>query len=195
MTFLYNKRRQPPSRTAAFTLVEVIVSSALGAMVLAGVLATFLMIGRNSVRIVNYTMMEKQTRVAFEQLGIDARMASDFTSRWTGNVITGFTLTIPTSDLSTTYSVTYGYANSTLYVVPGVDPTATTGRKDLVTNVTALTFNRFNSADVLIPASTTSDAGVKHIQASVSTRRSGMGVAAATQVIRSTAFTIRNKSS
>jgi hypothetical protein len=140
-------------------------------------------------------MMEKETRIAFEQLGIDARMASDIVSRWTGNVITGFTLTIPTSDLSTTYTVTYYYENSTLFVVDGPDYTATAGRRNLVTNITSLTFNRFDASGALVPTSNTSDSSVKHIQASVSTVRSGMGVVAATQVIRSTAFTIRNKAS
>ena len=193
-TSQYNRKRRSV-RSHGFTLVELMVSGTLAAIVMGGVLTTFLMIARSSIRIVNYSLMEKQTRLAFEQLGIDARMASDFTARWTGNVITGFTLTIPNSDLSAVNQVTYGYANSTLYVVPGADPAATTGRKNLVTNVASLTFNRYDSASALIPTSTTSDGTVKHVQASVSVLRATGGVAATTQVIRSTAFTIRNKAS
>jgi hypothetical protein len=192
-SFLY-KHRKRSSRTAAFTLIEVMVSGTLGLILVAGVITTFLMIGRSSVRIINYSMMEKETRVAFEQLGIDARMASDITSKWTGNLITGFILTIPSTDGAKKYEVTYYYENSTLFVVRGTspEPIVTTA---LVTNISSLTFNRFDASGALIPTSNASDSGVKHIQASVSTVRSGMGVVAATQVIRSTAFTIRNKTS
>lgn len=184
--------RPRPPRAAGFTIVELMVSTALAAIIMTGVLTTFLMIGRSSLRLANYSMMETQTRNAFEQLGVDARMASDFTSIYTGGVITGFTLTIPNSDLTAVYQKTYGFANSTFYVVPGADATVTAGRRNLITSVTSLTFHRYNISNALIPAATTSDADVKHVQASVSARRTGVGVAAATQVIRSTAFTIRN---
>src|SRR5688500_11915073 len=168
MTSSLYKRGQRRSRRAAFTLVELMVSGTLGLMLMAGVLTTFLMIGRSSVRIINYSVMEKETRVAFEQLGIDARMASDFTARRTGEVITGFTLTIPTSNIDRIYYVTYGYANGTFYRVEGDDPAKTAGRTDLVTNITSLTFNRFTASNALIPADA-NDTGVKHIQASIST--------------------------
>jgi hypothetical protein len=93
--------------------------------------------------------------------------------------------------------VTYGYDASDpkdkkFFMVPGSVPTATAGRLNLVTKVTSLTILRYDSASILIPASTTSDAAVKHIQVSISVSRSTTGVAAATQVIRSSAFTMRN---
>ena len=89
-------RRRP---TAGFTLVELLIASSLGTIVLAGVLAAFLMLVRSGVRASNYSVMESQTRRAFEQLGIDARMANDFVSTFTGSAITSFTLTIPSNDL------------------------------------------------------------------------------------------------
>jgi hypothetical protein len=106
-------------------------------------------------------------------------------------------LTIPDSTLSSTRQVTYGYdqtssTNPYVYYVPGSDPTITTGRVVLINHVTNLTFLRYNTTGALIPASTTSSAGIKHIQISVSVTRAGMGVAAATQIIRSSAFTLRN---
>ena len=77
-------------------------------------------------------------------------------------------------------------------MVPGADPTATAGRLILVSMVTGLTFLRYDANGTLIPTSTVSDAGVKHVQASLSVRRVATGVAATTQVIRSSSFTLRN---
>jgi Tfp pilus assembly protein PilW len=187
-------RRQ---RLAGFSLTELMIAASLGAIILAGVLSTFLMLIRSGVRVDNYSVMESETRRAFEQLGIDARMANNFTSNFTSGVITSFTLTIPSEDLTAQRQVTYGFdssvsTNQKLFMVPGSDPTVTTGRINLCNKVNGLTFLRYDTTGTLIPASTISDAGVKHIQVSVSVSRSAIGVAAATQVIRSSAFTLRN---
>lgn len=184
-------------RTRAFTLVEVLIAASIGSIVLAGVLASFLMLVRSGVRMSNYSTMETQTRRAFEQLGIDSRMANKIVSRFDGGAITSFTLTIPSHDLGSQREVTYGFdtsdaTNKKFFMVPGGDPTIATGRRNLVTNVTNLTFLRYDTASTLVPASTVSDDTVKHIQVSISVGRSATGVAAATQVIRSSAFTMRN---
>jgi prepilin-type N-terminal cleavage/methylation domain-containing protein len=185
-------------RTRAFTLVEVLIAASIGSIVLAGVLASFLMLVRSGVRVSNYSTMEAQTRRAFEQLGIDSRMANKIVSRFDGSAITSFTLTIPSHDLGTQREVTYGFdttsdpTNKKFFLVPGNNPAGTVGRLDLVTNVTNLKFLRYDTSSTLIPSSTTSDDTVKHIQVSISVSRSASGVAAATQVIRSSAFTMRN---
>ena len=184
-------------RLRGFTLVELLIAASLGTIVLAGTLSAFLMLVRSGVRVSNYSTMEAQTRRAFEQLGIDARMANNFASVFTSSVITSFVLTIPSEDLGSQRTVTYGYdtsnaSNKIFFMVPGTDPTVTTGRVDLVTNVASLTFLRYDTTGTLIPASTTTDTGVKHIQVSVSVSRGAVGVMAATQVIRSSSFTLRN---
>jgi prepilin-type N-terminal cleavage/methylation domain-containing protein len=184
-------------RLTGFTLTELLIAASLGSIILAGVLSTFLMLVRSGIRVSNYSVMESETRRAFEQLGIDSRMANNFVSNYTSGVITSFTLTIPSEDLTAQRTVTYGFdtsdsTNKKLYYVPGTDPSATTGRVILCSSVNGLTFLRYDSAGTLIPASTASDAGVKHIQVSVSVSRSTIGVVAATQVIRSSAFTMRN---
>lgn len=186
-------------RTRAFTLVEVLIAASIGSIVLAGVLASYLMLVRSGVRASNYSTMESQTRRAFEQLGIDARMANKIVSNFdpTGTVITSFTLTIPSHDLGTQRDVTYGFDTSNpkdkkFFMVPGPDPTILTGRQNLVSNVTNLTILRYDTSSTLVPPSTASDDTVKHIQISISVSRSASGVAAATQVIRSSAFTMRN---
>lgn len=196
-----DRRRLRRNRIKAFTLVEVLIAASLGSIVLAGVLSSYLMLIRSGVRVANYSTMESETRRAFEQLGIDARMANNFTSNFSGGVITSFTLTIPSEDLTSQRQVTYGYdtsisSNKKLFMVPGSDPSVTTGRINLVSYVASLTFLRYDATGTLIPASTTSDAGVKHIQVSVSVSRGNTGsnqsIVAATQVIRSSAFTLRN---
>lgn len=193
--FAFSRSRRSGRR--AFTLVELLIAMSLGTIVLAGVFSAFLMLVRSGMRASNYSVMETETRRAFEQLGIDTRMANNFTSIYTGNVITAFTLTIPSNDLTSQRQVTYGIdasdsTNLKLYLVPGNDPSVTTGRLVLVSRVVGLTFLRYDANGTLIPASTTSDAGVKHVQASLSVRRVSSGIAAATQVIRSSAFTLRN---
>ena len=192
------ERRSLKNRSAGFTLTEVLMAASLSAMILAGVLSTSVLIIRSSVRASNYSVMEAETRRAFEQMGIDARMASDFSCVFNPlGSITSFTLTIPNEDLSQIYYVTYGYdtsnsANQVIFTVPGNNPAATVGRRVLVNQVNAMTFLRYDATNTLIPAATTSNAGIKHIQMSVSVLRTGVGIANATQVIRSSAFTLRN---
>ena len=194
ITFPYN--RKPLCRKlSAFTLVELIISASLGSIILAGVLTTFTLYVKSGIRAANYSIIEEQTRRAFTQLGIDARMANGYGSDFTSGVIKSFTLQIPNSANTDLTFMTYGYDGSgkfTFFSVPGTDPTATAGRLNLISNITAVTIYRYNAAGTEIPAATTSDAGIKHIQISVSVSRSQSGVAAATQVIRSSAFTMRN---
>jgi Tfp pilus assembly protein PilW len=203
MTSSPSKRHQAGRRRfGAFTLVEVLIASSLSAFILAGVFSAYLMLVRSGVRMSDYSIMESEVRRGFERMGVDARMANGFVSTFSGGAITSFTLTIPSQDLSTQSQVTYGFdttdpTNQKFFVVPGSDPTSTTGRINLVNKVTGLTFNRYDTTDTLIPASTTSDAGIKHIQVSINVSRAGVSsadssITAATQVIRSSAFTIRN---
>ena len=191
--FSFSRSRYRPR---GFTLVEVLMAASLATMILAGVLSASLMMMRSGVRASNYSTMESESRRAFEQLGIDARMANLVTSYYPpgSTVITALILSVPSQDLQTQSKVTYGYdtANAKLFMVPGSDPAATAGRLNLVNNVITLSFNRYDASGTAIPASTTSDVGVRHIQVSISISRAASGVAASTQVIRSTAFTIRN---
>lgn len=184
-------------RPAGFTLAEVLIAAGIGSLVMLGVMSVFILLVKTGVRTGNYSGMEAQTRLAFEQLGIDARMSNKIISNFTSGAITSFTLTIPNSDLSAAAQFTYVYdtsnaQNKKLVLVPGNNPAGTTGRRTLITNIKNLTFLRYNSSSVLIPASTVSDDTVKHIQISISVTRGGSGVAESSQVIRSSAFTLRN---
>jgi prepilin-type N-terminal cleavage/methylation domain-containing protein len=189
--------RQRESRRTGFTLVELMIAVSLGSIVMIGVLTTFIMIGRSGMRVVNYSLMETQTRRAFEKLAIDARMANGFFAHFTGGVVTAFTLSIPGEDLLGNRSITYGFDTSnsndkTFFYVEGNSPTATP-KHVLISNLKSLTILRYTAAIPPVEiTSTTGSTGIKHLQISVSVSRSGSRVMEATQVIRSTAFTMRN---
>lgn len=196
-TSLHNSERNR-GQTAGFTLVELIIAATLGTMVLAGVLSCFLLLVRSGVRVSNYSTMETQTRRAFEQLGIDARMANGFLSDRTSGTISSFTLSIPDINLMSYRTVTYGYENDPtdstkkqFFYVPGSSASATAGKIVLISKISAVAFARYTKDDIPIGVSS-DDTTVKHIQVQVSIKRTGVGVADSTQVIRSSAFTIRN---
>jgi prepilin-type N-terminal cleavage/methylation domain-containing protein len=187
-------------QNAGFTLAELIIAMALSLVISAAVFSIFIMIGRSSLRVVNYSVMETQTRRAFEQLAIDSRMANSFTATFTGGVITAFTLGIPKEDLSGTTSVTYGYTTiagedgKAFYYTYVPDPASPLVTKTLylIHGIKDITIVRYYSTGSEIPVGTTSSTGIKHLQLSVSVKRGGGGVMDTTQVIRSTSFTLRN---
>jgi Tfp pilus assembly protein PilW len=195
------------------------IGASLGSMVLLGVITTYLMLLRSGVRAQNYSLMETQTRNAFEQLGIDARMASEMVSVDAAGDHTGtrvsVTLTVPQNYASTGNKVTYGYdgTNKLFYLVPGdgtssgqvyVAPgsgTAPAGQRILVgqfglaalkLKVTTLTINRYDQVGTLIPATTTSDSTTKHIQVSLNVQGAASGAVAANESVVSASFTMRN---
>lgn len=87
-------------RTSAFTLAEVIVSSGLSAIILAGVLSTFLLLTRIGHNASAYAEMNSRLRVAIDRFNHDARLASDL--RWTSPQ--SLTLLLPASaDREVTY--------------------------------------------------------------------------------------------
>ena len=197
------------------------IGSTLGSIILAGVLTTYVMLMKSGVRAQNYAVMEAQTRQAFEQLGIDARMASDIRTTDSTNATgvtttrTSVTLTVPNNYSSTSNKVTYGYdaTNKLFYLLPGdgittgqvyVAPgsgTAPTGQRILIgktgnaslnLKVTSLTFARYDQVGTLIPATTASDSTTKHIQVSVNVQGAASGTVAANESIVSASFTMRN---
>jgi prepilin-type N-terminal cleavage/methylation domain-containing protein len=89
-------------RRRGFTLVEVLMASALSALVLAGVLSTFVFIAKTGQRAADYSMTEAQLRRGLEQFGRDAREAVDI--RWEG--AQRLTFILPSGD---TPQVTYAY--------------------------------------------------------------------------------------
>lgn len=179
------------SRLRAFTLVEVMIAATLGTMVLAGVLTTFLMLGRSGTNIANYSMMEMQSRRALEELSQDLRMAQNVT--W--NSAQSITLRVPDTYTSlsnpvTYVSYTYAYDSATkeFYRKPGIG-SATTTRTILIRSVASCSFARFDRSN----ASTTSPGATKRIQLTLEVQRKSQTVAKATNTILSASYILRNK--
>lgn len=74
-------RAKAPASRGGFTLAEVIVATSLSTLVLAGVLSTFLLIGRTGLNASAYASMNGELRVALEYFNRDVRLATDV--RWT----------------------------------------------------------------------------------------------------------------
>lgn len=173
-------------RRAGFSLVEVLVASTLSAIVLAGVMSTFLMLGRSGANVANYSVMESQSRRALEELSQDIRMASDVT--WNGT--TSITLLVPNNYTSTSNRVTYAYDSATgvFYRMPGI-ASATNARTTLISNVATFSYARFDRLD----NPSTADATTKRVQLSMIVRSTTRTVAAATNNILSASYILRNK--
>lgn len=105
-------------RRAGFTLVELMFSAGLAAIILAGVLSTFLFMGRSGANLQNYSDMESQARRALELFAADTRQASTIT--WGSR--NSITLTVNAA------SITYSYtANTFTRTVGGTATTLVTG--------------------------------------------------------------------
>ena len=176
-----------------FTLVELMVAAALGAMVLAGVLTTNLQLMRSGTRVTQYAEMSAQVRRGLEQLEVDVKSASDLT--W--NSSSDITLTVPTSSGSTR-QVTYAWTSATqsFFLVPGASSAATTGRVYLVRGIPALsdgsagvTFARYDRDGNTV----TTPLATKRLQVSLNVVRTSSQAANSTETAVSAIFILRNK--
>lgn len=187
--------RTDRSRRAArrgFTLVEVMIGSAISVVVLAGVLSTFLMLGRDGYNAANYATMEAESRRALETFSGEARMASNLT--W--NSESSVTLRVVTN--SGTELITYAYDSSTtgdtarcFYRVKGA-ATSTLPRRILVRNVTEFAFRRYKVVNG-VDYSASNDLETKQLQITLRSIRTGATTVAATNAVLSARVVLRNK--
>jgi prepilin-type N-terminal cleavage/methylation domain-containing protein len=180
-----------------FTLVELLVSTGLGAIVLAAVLTSVLMINRSGYLLNNYIEMEKQARNALETFAIDARMTEsvNWTRKSDGTLI-AITLIPPDSK-----SVTYTY-NSTAGTLVRTDNT-TLQTLTLVSGIQSLSFTAYKYSELTGLAAinpsiaATSDTLLKNdtkmVQISLSAVRTRSTLADATNNVVSARYVLRNK--
>ncbi len=176
---------------AGFTLVEVMISATLASFVLAGVLSSFLMLGRSGTALVNYTTMDTQARRALEDFAQDVRMATNVT--WTSE--TSVTLTVSDNYTTTSNKVTYAWDNTSgsatyhyFYRKPG-EASSTATKTTYIANVASFAFSRYDRLNA--PAS--SDVSTKRIQISMTIATSSQTVVSATDSLVSASFILRNK--
>jgi len=105
------------SSRAGFTLVEVMVSAAIGAMILAAVLTSYILTARGFRAISNYWELHSDGRLAIDRFAADMRAVSDITS-WsaTGPLVVKIPLAFSSTGVATsTKTITYSYSNGALY--------------------------------------------------------------------------------
>lgn len=178
-------------RRAAFSLVEIIIGSSIGSFILAGVLASFLMLTKSGMSLQNYSASETEIRRAIEDFAQDVRMASAIT--W--NSASSITLTVPNNYTSTSNQVTYAWDSSTsgataqtFYRMPGT-ASSTLARTTYVRNVSNLAFARYNR----LGNAAANETETKRIQITLTVRKASTGLVATTTTLVSASYTLRNK--
>jgi prepilin-type N-terminal cleavage/methylation domain-containing protein len=85
---------------AGFSLVEVMVAATLSAIILTGILTTFVFFGKSGMRMIRYTDMEANAREALGRFAQDARQAQD--AAWLSSQ--SLRLTVDTVPVTYTYN-------------------------------------------------------------------------------------------
>lgn len=178
--------RESRATGAGFTLVEVMVAVTLSMLVLAGVISSFLMVGRTSMNVTSYSVAEAEIRRTVEEFSQDVRMARDV--KW--NSAASITLTVPHHYPTHANQVTYAYdatARSFYRHAGGV--ASTEPRTVLVRELMSAHFSRFNRLNL----AAATDPETKRVQVTMTVRRTRSTVVAATTALVSASFTLRNK--
>ena len=180
-----------PRRSPGFTLAEVMMAAALGVFVLAGVMSSFLFIGRSGFGAENYNDMQNTTQRALELFAEDARAASNI--QW--NNSQSITFTLPTMTNATT-TVTYAYdSNATsptyqcFYRLSSPAPLQV-----LVRGVTTdFAFARYKLDSSGNASTAGNDLETKQIQLTLRAQHTGSTVVTASNSAVSACYILRNK--
>ncbi|MEO7412338.1 MAG: prepilin-type N-terminal cleavage/methylation domain-containing protein [Opitutaceae bacterium] len=190
--------RVSPSRIypgKGFTLVEAMIATALSAVVLAGIISSFLMIGRTSLSSSRYSQNEAETRRALEFFGQDARLASNIL--WTNDHNITLTIAPTAGSLSL---VTYAYDNQPASDAFGcfyrqvTTNGITTPKQILAREVSELFFQRYKLEQTGAPANeAANDLETKQLQLTLRATRRGATTTIASQAGLSARYILRNK--
>ncbi len=184
ITIIRSPNSKPRWPLSGFTLVEVMIGASLAAFILAGVLSSFLFLGRSGQNLRNYVDLESQARKALEIFAEDTRQASAVS--W-GENGTSVTLTV-NSQL-----IQYAYASGTLV------RRTSTSTTNLITGIRSFTFLAYTITGAQISDFSTATARVtannstKQIQISLSASRANSTVTTATDIVLSARYILRNK--
>jgi prepilin-type N-terminal cleavage/methylation domain-containing protein len=199
-----NRFARAAAARRGFTLPEVIIGSAVGSFVLAGVMSSFIMLGRSGQRMYHYAGMETDSRRAFDRFSQDARMASNIVL----NSDSSATLTVPERYASTANEVTYfrrtfpGDSVGSFYFHPGnhtvamsvIRPVLERSGEVLARNVVACNFvGRPWAGETAITYPNTGNVTIRRINLQLRLRAGAGTAAEATENVVSSTFLLRNR--
>jgi Tfp pilus assembly protein PilW len=181
-----------------FTIVEMMVGASLGAFIMAGVLSTFLFLGRSGANVQNYSDMESQARKALETFAEDVRQANAIV--WNSEV--SVTLTVNAANVVYEYvsaaAATSARPSGFYRTAAGSDRRLISGIKLNSDGTTTFTFRAFNIAGTELGVSTAAlrtaaGSSTKQLQISLECQRTNTTVVAVTNTVLSARFILRNK--
>lgn len=191
----------PNRHRAGFTLVEVMVAAAIASFVLAGILSSFLFLGRSGANLANYATMEQEARKGLDRFSQDVRMASGIT--WTSS--SSITLTVPHTSGGVSDTVNYYWDTTTTsptyhcFIRNGPDPVtapitgSTVGASSntiLIHNVQSFEFDRWMIGST---GQATNDVATKQLQIRLTVTKTATTAVAASNLVVSARFILRNK--
>lgn len=181
-----------PSGAGGFTIVELMIGASLASFILAGVLSTFLFLGRSGANVQNYNDMEAQARNALEYFAEDTRQASAVTWGADSNTVS---LTIGLNRVTYVYNPTARNFTRTEVVIA---TSAAVSSRVLVTGITSFAFSAYNISGTSLPLATAANliaanGTTKQLQISLEASRTNRTVVAATNTVLSARFILRNK--
>lgn len=188
--------RKRPAWQRGFTLVEVLIATSLTAFIMAGVMTTFLFLGRTGANLQNYNDMESQARRALEQFAQDTRQASSIT--WKSS--TKIELVVDSTTITYEYASNTFTRNGVTLLAGVVAPVARTSDTDTTCTPFFRAYdingNQIKGIEYETPAAATlTSAGksTKQLQISLEAARTTQTVARATNLVLSARFVLRNK--
>jgi Tfp pilus assembly protein PilW len=170
----------------ALTLAEMMVATAVGALILAAVTTTYILSLRAFAAVANYNMIHADGRIAVTYFAKDMRAVSSISSFPNSSNIT---VTIPTAfnssgSVTSSKTVSYTTSNSALYRLD-----SSTGFTDiLATNINQVTFTLY---DLLGNSNSVATVNAKGVQLDIHLRTS-TGSRAQTEDYLSARYDMRN---
>lgn len=181
-----------PAGEGGFTIVELMIGASLASFILAGVLSTFLFLGRSGANVQNYNDMEAQARNALEYFAEDTRQASGVVWGSDSNTVS---LTVGLNRVTYVYNPTNRNFTRTEVVI---STSAVVSTRVLVTGITSFAFSAYNISGTSLPLATAANltaanGTTKQLQISLEASRTNTTVVAATNTVLSARFILRNK--
>jgi Tfp pilus assembly protein PilW len=183
--------RRKARSLAAFSLVEVIIGASLSCFILAGVLSTFLFLGRSGANVQNYNDMEAEARRALEVFAEDTRQASSIA--WATSSKDDITMLIDS------IPVRYYYDSGTRIFYRTRTVSGVTTTRALVTGIVTFEFKAYGiNGGASLPLSTTTERATaskmtKQLQVSLESTRNTRTASTASNTVLSARFILRNK--